>query len=296
MKVSPQFTRAAGGSGADRCRIDYTHFMPDAIDDRAEAPSTTVQHQLEAAFFDVDNTMMEGASLFHVARKMYQKRAFTLHAAAGFAWKQAKFIMRGENMSDVHSIQDSAQKLAAGISADFIRQIGGEVYDEMIVSKIWPGTKALADEHLNSGRQVWLVTATPVEVAGVMAERLNLTGALGTVAEIVDGHYTGRLVGEILHGAAKGRAVEELAIAQGLDLSRCWAYSDSFNDIPLLMAVGHPVAINPDGQLRRHARDNNWPVYDFRSGRRAATWGLRAATGVGVIYGLWRGVALMRKR
>lgn len=270
--------------------------MPDAIPDRAEATSTAVQHHGEAAFFDVDNTMMEGASLFHVARKMYQKRAFTLHDAAGFAWKQAKFILRGENMSDVHSIQNSAQKLAAGISAEFIRQIGGEVYDEMIASKIWPGTKALADEHLGSGRQVWLVTATPVEVAGVMAERLNLTGALGTVAEIEDGHYTGRLVGEILHGAAKGRAVEKLALEQGLDLKRCWAYSDSFNDIPLLMAVGHPVAINPDGQLRRHARDNNWPIYDFRSGRRAATWGLRAATGAGVVYGLWRGVSMMRRR
>jgi len=270
--------------------------MPDVTTDSAEAASTTVQRQGEAAFFDVDNTMMKGASLFHVARKMYQKKAFTLRDAAGFAWKQAKFILRGENMNDVHSVQDSAQKLAAGISAEFVQQLGEEVYDEMIVSKIWPGTKALAQEHLKKGRQVWLVTATPVEVAGVIAARLKLTGALGTVAEIQDGVYTGRLVGEILHGAAKGRAVRELALAQGLDLARCWAYSDSYNDIPLLTAVGNPVAINPDARLRRHARDHNWPIYDYRSGRRAATMGLQAATGAGIVYGLWKGIASMRRK
>jgi phosphoserine phosphatase len=125
---------------------------------------------------------------------------------------------------------------------------------------------------------------------------LNLTGALGTVAEAVDGVYTGRIVGEILHGPAKGHAVRDLAELENLDLDRSWAYSDSYNDIPLLTAVGNPVAINPDAKLRKHARENNWPVYDYRSGRRAATLGLRAATGAGVVYGLWKGIAMVRKR
>jgi phosphoserine phosphatase len=145
------------------------------------------------------------------------------------------------------------------------------------------------------GRKVWLVTATPVEVAAVIADRLGLTGALGTVGEIEDGAYTGRLVGDILHGPAKAVAVEELAARQGLDLARCWAYSDSYNDVPLLTLVGNPVAINPDARLRRHAREKNWPVYDFRSGRRAATLGLKAATGAGAIYGLWRGMSRFRR-
>lgn len=270
--------------------------MPHVTTNSAEASLAAAQHYGEAAFFDVDNTLMKGASLFHVARKMYQKRAFTLRDVAGFAWKQTKFILRGENMNDVHSVQDTAQKLAAGIRVDFIRQLGEEVYDEMIVSKIWPGTRALTQEHLKSGRQVWLVTATPVEVASVIASRLDLTGALGTVAEVDDGIYTGRLVGEILHGPAKGRAVLALAETEGLELAKCWAYSDSYNDIPLLTAVGNPVAINPDARLRKHARENNWPIYDYRSGRRAATLGLKAATGAGVVYGLWKGIAMVRKR
>ena len=248
----------------------------------------------EAAFFDVDNTLMRGASLFHVARKMYQRGAFTIPQAAGFAWKQLMFVFRGENIDDVHAVRDTALSLASGFTVQDIEALGEEVYDEMIESRIWPGTKALAEQHLRVGRRVWLVTATPIEVATVISTRLGLTGALGTVGEIHDGSYTGRLVGDILHGPAKAVAVRGIAEAQGLDLNRCWAYSDSHNDIPLLSMVGHPVAINPDARLRRHAREHNWPVYDFRSGRRAATLGLKAATVGGAVYGLWRGFSRFR--
>ena len=259
----------------------------------ASEPAASTQHG-EAAFFDVDNTLMKGASLFHVARKLHQRGAFTLPQAAGFAWKQFMFVLRGENMDDVHAVRDSALTLAAGITAKDIEALGEEVYDEMIESRIWPGAKALAEQHLRVGRKVWLVTATPIEVATVIAARLGLTGALGTVGEIMDGSYTGRLVGEILHGPAKAVAVQQIAEEQGLDLSRCWAYSDSHNDIPLLSMVGHPVAINPDSKLRRYAREHNWPVYDFRAGRRAATLGFKAATVGGAIYGLWRGFSRFR--
>lgn len=270
--------------------------MPEVNSQLAESPSAIDGHQGEAAFFDVDNTLMRGASLFHLARKMYQKKAFTLRQAAGFAWKQAMFIVRGEDLDDIHSVQNSALTLAAGIPADFVTNVGEEVYDEMIASKIWPGTRALAEQHLRVGRKVWLVTATPIEVAEVIASRLKLTGALGTVGEIKDGVYTGKLVGEILHGPAKAVAIKALAEAEGIDLASSWAYSDSYNDIPLLTSVGHPVAINPDAKLRRHARDNNWPTYDFRSGRRAATAGLRLATAAGAVYGLWRGFSRIRNR
>ena len=248
----------------------------------------------EAAFFDVDNTLMRGASLFHVARKMHQRGAFTLRQAAGFGWKHLMFVCRGENMDDVHAVRDTALSLASGFTVKDIEALGEEVYDEMIESRIWPGTKALAEQHLRMDRPVWLVTATPIEVATVISTRLGLTGALGTVGEIHDGSYTGRLVGDILHGPAKAVAVRRVAETEGLDLNRCWAYSDSHNDIPLLSMVGHPVAINPDARLRRHARENNWPVYDFRSGRRAATLGLKAATVGGAVYGLWRSYSRLR--
>lgn len=249
-----------------------------------------------AAFFDVDNTMMRGASLFAVARNTYRRRLFSLRQAASFGLKQFFFTLRGETIGDIHSVRDTALSIVRGVPASLMTEIGDEVYDEFISSRIWPGTRALAEQHLRSGRQVWLVTATPTEVAEVMATRLGLTGALGTEVEKSDGLYTGRLVGNILHGPAKAAAVLGLAERSGLDLARCWAYSDSSNDIPLLEAVGHPVAINPDARLRRHAMEQNWPVYDYRAGRRAAIWGLKALTASGAAYGAWRTLGRFNRR
>ena len=145
---------------------------------------------------------------------------------------------------------------------------------------MYPGTLALARAHLDAGQRVWLVSAAPVELATIIAKRLGLTGALGTVSEIERGVYTGRLVGTPLHGPAKAEAVRALAEREGLDLSRCAAYSDSANDIPMLSLVGYPCAVNPDAKLRRHARDLGWRVVDYRTGRKAAMIGVpRAVAG-----------------
>lgn len=270
--------------------------MPSTLPSPSELGHEPAQPVAGAAFFDVDNTMMRGASLFAVARKLYQRRAFTLREVLWFAIHQLRFLTRGENLGDIQAIRDRALLMAAGFSVEDMVALGDEIYDEFIESKIWPGTRAIAEQHLHAGRQVWLVTATPLEVASVMARRLGLSGALGTSVEHVDGAYTGRLVGEILHGAAKATAVRELAKEQGMDLDHCWGYSDSQNDIPLLEAVGHPVAINADRRLRRYAMDRSWPTYDFRTGRKAAAFGLKAAGVSGALWGLWRSVSALRGR
>ena len=158
---------------------------------------------------------------------------------------------------------------------------------------------AIAQAHLDAGRQVWLVTATPVEIATVLAARLGLTGALGTVSEIEDGRYTGRLVGKPLHGLAKAEAVKALAEEEGLDLAACWAYSDSSNDIPMLSSVGHPVAVNPEPALRSHARQSGWDIKDFRRReqfKRAAVPAMSTAAGVaaGMAVGYLIGKAARR--
>jgi phosphoserine phosphatase len=119
----------------------------------------------------------------------------------------------------------------------------------------------------------------------VISQRLGLTGALGTVAESVEGVYTGRLVGGLLHGEAKAAAVASLAQREGLDLARCSAYSDSANDLPMLRLVGHPHAVNPDARLRAEARRHDWPVYDFRSGRKATLVALPTAAATGAVVG-----------
>ncbi len=132
---------------------------------------------------------------------------------------------------------------------------------------------------------MWLVTATPVELATIIARRLKLTGALGTVAESADGVYTGRLVGTVLHGEAKAAAVRALAEREGLDLARCTAYSDSINDLPMLSLVGRAVAVNPDSALKAEARSRGWEIRDFRTGRKAAKIGGSTALGLGTVAG-----------
>jgi HAD superfamily hydrolase (TIGR01490 family) len=229
-----------------------------------------------AAFFDVDNTVMRGASIWHLARGLWRRDFFTLRDVSAMAWKQARFAVLGESLEHVEQIRAQALGFIAGHSVAEIHAIGEEIFDEAMQDKIWPGTQALTRIHLDAGEEVWLVTATPVEVAEVIATRLGLTGALGSVAESVEGVYTGRMVGDFLHGGAKTRAIEALAAQRGLDLARCSAYSDSANDIPMLSLVGHPCAINPDSALREHAKAHGWTIRDYRTGRRAVKVGAQA--------------------
>ena len=117
----------------------------------------------------------------------------------------------------------------------------------------------------------------------MFAKRLGLTGALGTVSEVRNGIYTGHLDGPPLHGLAKAEAIRALAAREGLDLAECSAYSDSSNDIPMLSAVGHPVAVNPDATLRSHARANDWQIRDFRRRAQVREYAAPAAAGAGGI-------------
>jgi HAD superfamily hydrolase (TIGR01490 family) len=249
-----------------------------------------------AAFFDLDNTILRGASIFYFARELYRRDFFTVRDLARMAWMQARFKTLGEKLEHVTLIRERALSFVEGHTVDEITAIGEDVYDEVIKDKIWPGTQALAQLHLDEGQRVWLVTATPIEMADTIARRLGLSGALGTVAERVDGVYTGRLVGEPLHGQAKADAVRALAEHEGLDLAACSAYSDSANDIPLLELVGRPCAINPDARLRAYAKARGWRVRDYRTGRKAAKVGVPALAGVGAAAGgVVAGAALRRK-
>ena len=249
-----------------------------------------------AAFFDVDNTMVQGASIIHFARGLAARKYLKTSDLVDFAWKQIKFRVTGrESSDDVAEGREKALSFVAGRSTAELARLGEEIYDEVIADKIWPGTRALAQMHLDAGQQVWLVTATPVELAQVIAEKLGLTGALGTVAESEDGVFTGRLVGDILHGMGKAHAVRTLAVREGLNLKRCSAYSDSHNDVPMLSLVGTPVAINPDADLRELAKNRGWEVRDFRTGRKAAKIGVPTALVLGAVGGALAAILARRK-
>ena len=233
-----------------------------------------------AAFFDVDNTLVHGRR-WCTSPVGCRPQVLHLRRSGPLRPRRPSFSFGRENSDDVAAGRRKALAFIEGRSTAELVAVGEEIYDEIIADKIWPGTRALAQMHLDAGQQVWLVTATPYELAATIAKRLGLTGALGTVAESVDGMFTGRLVGDILHGTGKAHAVRSLAIREGLNLRRCTAYSDSFNDVPMLSLVGTAVAINPDANLRDLARERGWEIRDFRTARKAARIGVPSALALG---------------
>jgi HAD superfamily hydrolase (TIGR01490 family) len=250
-----------------------------------------------AGFFDVDNTMMQGASVYYLARGLAARKYFTTGDLLRFGVKQLRFrVLASEHGDDVSHAREQALAFVAGKPVDELRALTEEIFDELMAERIWSGTLALARMHIDAGQRVWLVTAAPVEVGAVIAERLGLTGAIGTVAEINDGVYTGRLVGGLMHGPAKAAAIADLAEREGLDLARCAAYSDSINDVPMLSAVGRAVAVNPDSALRHAAREHGWEIRDFRSGRRAAKVAVPTALGAGVVAGAVAAAIALNRR
>lgn len=223
-----------------------------------------------AAFFDVNNTIIRGASTYHVVRELYRRDFFSLTDIVLFAGHAFVYLSHGESRRQIAMVRDRALRIIEGRSVAEMIAVAEEVYEEVLATKVFPGTRSRLDEHLAAGHQVWLVTASPQEVGELIARRLGATGAVGTVAEEHGGIYTGRLAGPLMHGERKAVVAQEIARREGLDLRDCYAYGDSVNDIPILAAVGHPCAINPEARLRRYCREMGWPVLDVHRRRSSA--------------------------
>ena len=277
---------------------------PEGVEDAAEPSNAWLTEGISAlepenagpgaaAFFDIDNTIMRGSSIVALAKGMADRDYFTTSEVVDFTWKQLKYVLSGrENMDDMAQATENGLLFVKGREPREIEDMAEQAYDERMVGRLWAGTVELAEAHKALGHEVWLISATPVEVADVIARRLGLTGGLGTIAEVADGRYTGKLDGVPLHGAAKVEVMARLAAERDLDLTRCAAYSDSSNDIPMLSSVGCPVAINPDGALRSHAKAQGWPIRDYRiRGKESVRRGVPAAAAAGLVAGAAVGVA-----
>jgi HAD superfamily hydrolase (TIGR01490 family) len=216
------------------------------------------------AFFDVDNTLLRGASMYHMAKAARRAHIIKAREIIKFGWHQATFLFIGENNRQLGSIKSRAVQIIGGHTEAELREIADEIFERDIEHRLWPETVGLAREHLAKGHQVWLISATPRIVGGVIAERLGLTGALGTEFVTEDGVFEGSFAGDVLHGEAKAIAARALATRLGANLDDCWAYSDSRNDIPLLSLVGHRVVVNPDSRLAKHAKRLGWPILELK--------------------------------
>ena len=227
-------------------------------------PKTPQPEKIEAAFFDLDNTLLRGASAFLFAKAAFERKFVNRRELWRFAWQQFRFITRGESAKMLAHIEDRAMSLVVGQSAAALEALVGITWEEYVKAKMWPETVRIAQEHVKNGREVWIVTASPVQMGQYIAKELGLTGALGTILEVKDGLLTGEFEGRPLHGKAKAKAIKKLATERGISLKRSYAYSDSHNDLYMLTKVGHPVAVNPDKTLLRFAKAARWKILDFK--------------------------------
>ena len=212
------------------------------------------------AFFDVDNTLLRGASVFQLGKGAFLRGLITVRDIARFTWHQVRFLAVGENGKHMSQARERALQLVGGHRVDELTQLSDEIYEQHIKARLWPETLELAREHQRMGHEVWLISATPLIMGELIAKKLGLTGALGTIIEQIDGVFTGRLIGHMLHGEEKAVAAAALVSEKGALLADCWAYSDSRNDIPLLTLVGNRTVVNPDASLARHAKAEQWNV------------------------------------
>ncbi len=247
-----------------------------------------------AAFFDLDKTLIPGSSLFLLARGAYARDMFRVRDLLRFAWGQATFRLAGERAGNVEMSRTSTLKFVAGHKSSELVSWGKQIVEERILPRVYEDIVRVIDEHRQRGDLTFLVTAAPVELASTIADALEMTGAIATVSEVdSEGYYTGRLVGPVMHGPEKAKAVAGVAAEHGIDLADCSAYSDSMNDLPLLEAVGDPHAVNPEHELRGIARVRGWHVHELRTRRRALLIGIPAGLGgaglfaSGIALGMW---------
>jgi HAD superfamily hydrolase (TIGR01490 family) len=215
-----------------------------------------------AAFFDLDRTLLHRSSALALAGSFRERglisRKQLFHAAA---W-QLLFVARGAGHEAVRSAAEDGLRVLAGYRVDDLRELVADAMEPVLRPLVYAEPLRLVEQHRERGERVYVVSATLQEIVEGIADDLGFDGALGTICEARDGRYTGRAV-RALHAQAKAECVQELAAREGLDLAACTAYSDSHTDLPFLEAVGHPVAVNPDRELRRLAAARGWPVLDF---------------------------------
>jgi HAD superfamily hydrolase (TIGR01490 family) len=215
-----------------------------------------------AAFFDLDRTLISGASAFPVGVEAWRQGLASNTDIFKWAVAAISFKVIGDKGEASDDVRGAFLGGIAGTPASDMDDVGRAVLPKLI-ARVRPESRKLVNMHKDKGRDTWIVSASPQVLVDSFAASLGMTGAIGTRARIEAGKYTGEIDGEFVYGAGKASAIEKLAAERGYDLERCFAYSDSVSDLPMLEAVGHPVAVNPDSELALTSHERGWPIVIF---------------------------------
>jgi HAD superfamily hydrolase (TIGR01490 family) len=219
---------------------------------------------MQAAFFDVDKTVIARSSMGALAPAFRRQGLLRRRTLVRGAWTHVVFVRFGAGAKKLARLQRSILALTQGWDQAVVRRVVASEMEGAILPVAFTDAVETIESHRRAGRRVYLVSAAPEEVVGPLAAQLGVDGAIASQAEVgADGCYTGRMH-RYVYGSAKAAAVAEFARRDGVVLADSWAYSDSATDVPMLEAVGHPVAVNPDRALRRVARQRGWETCRFK--------------------------------
>lgn len=216
-----------------------------------------------AAFFDLDKTILAKSSSFAFAKPFYKQGLIGRSDVIRSAYAQFVFLSSGADHDQMEQMRQYMSNLVTGWEVEKVQQIVAETLDTIIDPVVYEEAMELIAQHKALGHDVVIISSSGTDLVEPIGARLGADLAIGTQVAVEDGKYTGELL-FYAYGPGKAVAMRELAQDRGYDLDRCYAYSDSATDLPMLEAVGHPVAVNPDGELRKAAVERSWPIRDFR--------------------------------
>jgi HAD superfamily hydrolase (TIGR01490 family) len=245
-----------------------------------------------AAFFDLDKTLMAGSSGIFFARAAYETGMITRTRLVRDAYENLRFRLRGSTDDRADNVRRRVGEMIAGVAVRDLQRLSPRVLAG-VLPRLYPQMLERAYGHQDAGVPVYILTAASQEMADLLAHVLAFDGGLGSRSEVVDGRYTGRPAGPFNYREGKVISMCELAARECIDLAASYAYSDSESDLPMLRAVGRPVVVNPDAQLRRIAMQEGWEVLHLdRLGQRLKV--LAALGAVAALGGLGRAARTAR--
>jgi HAD superfamily hydrolase (TIGR01490 family) len=266
--------------------------MPGIDSEAEEAAGIDVKPKKAAAFFDLDKTLMAGSSGMQFAKVAAKRGIVGRRQLARWGIDHLRYRLRGASDEQTTEVLRVAREVITGISAREIDRMGPEVMAG-ILPRAYPQMLDEVNAHIDAGRPTFIVSAAGDGIVSVLANVLGMAGGIGTRYEVdSEGRFTGRFDGPFVYGEGKVEAMQDFAASHGIDLGGSYAYSDSASDLPMMRAVGHPVAVNPDPALAEVAAREGWPVMRFeRLGRRL---GIASAALLAGLLGL--GASQVRRR
>ncbi|HEY5889498.1 MAG TPA: HAD-IB family hydrolase [Acidimicrobiia bacterium] len=219
----------------------------------------------EAAFFDLDKTVIAKSSTLAFTKPLFKAGLLNRRTLAKAGIAQAYYQVFGADHDQLERVKDELANLTSGWDQGEIVVLVEETVDGIVPPLVFSEALAIIERHRGEGRRIIVVSSSPEEIVKPLCRYLSIDDVIATRASIgPDGRYTGEIE-QYVYGPAKAAAIRELADREGIDLTRSYAYSDSATDVPMLELVGHPVVVNPDGELERIARERGWEVRRFLS-------------------------------